>query len=134
MSVRTIEQSVAATFDFTGAAPSGALSRASDLEIWSREPGDGGGLFDFELTRPTLVHQILLGLGGQTAFTIAVLDRDDVAITLHTGTTAAFFHSSLNSADELSNLILFEGEKLRITTTGATGILIAKISVDQYRS
>lgn len=137
MSIRTVEQSVPSGSNFTGAAPTVAPAPVvgSNLEISPIEGGDGAGEFDFEQDRPTMIHQIMVRLSGQTTFTIDVVDRNGVEMRLVALTNDAFFHSGLNTSDHLSNFILLAGEKLRLRTTGTTTQdIIARVSVDQYRS
>jgi len=121
MAIRTIEQQVAAASQFTGVTPVGVLTRANDME---RYAVGASGLFDFTNTSPVQVRQIFVKFGGQSTWTLKLVDADAVEATILSGTTEAFL---LNTS---LNLILLQGQKLKLETVGATLAMRARVSVD----
>lgn len=120
--MRTIEQKITATNQFSGVAPATTKVIQFDME---RFPTDTvGGLFDFGLTRPARLEQIFVKLGGQSSWSLALVDVDAVEATVLSGTTEAqIVNTSLK-------LVLLEGQKLKLVTTGATTAMVARITID----
>jgi len=134
MSAKTIEQSVPSGSIMTGVAPAAAAVGAQDILAHPIEAGSGAGLFDFENDRPYIIHQVFLKLGGQTAYSITHVDRNDVETILFTGGAEIFYLSTPDNGGAVSSLILFEGEKLMIkTTVTSTNNIIARVTADQLR-
>ena len=121
MAIRTIEQKIAALSQFTGAAPAGALTRALDME---RYAVGVGGKFDFANTGPIQLKQIFIKLGGQSAWTLKLVDADAVETTILSGTTETFV------ANTTLNPYILQSQYLKLETTGATTAMVARLSVD----
>jgi hypothetical protein len=122
MGVRIMQQSITAGNNFDGTAPPGSLTHVKDMDVYAAAAT--GGLFDFALTEPMLVYQIELVLGGQSAWTLKLTDIDNIDIVVWTGTTENSFITT--AADRI---LIHEGQKLKLTTTGASGALRARIAV-----
>lgn len=121
MSFRTIQQGITAGNDFDGTAPAGSPTFANDIEAIAAEAA--GGLFDFENSNPVEVRQVSILLGGQISWSLVLVDVDDNEFPFLSGTTEA-------SVLDLSKLILLEGQKLKLTTTGASTAMTARITID----
>lgn len=122
MSYRTIQQSIPAASQFTGVAPAGALTVVNGIETYASNVL--GGLFNFAQTKPTPVKYAGIKLGGQSSWTLKLLDGDDNVLgTVLSGTNEATKYS------ELTGLILMKGDKLKLETTGATTAMIARLTV-----
>jgi len=131
MSARTIEQKIAAGSNFDGTAPTTTRVNEKDME---RYPEDTvGGLFEFGLDRPTDLIQVMIKFGGQATWSLSLVDADDVEIVLASGTTEASFFSTTD-VGPLAGLLLLEGQRLKLVTAGASTAMVARVSVDQYRS
>jgi hypothetical protein len=122
MALRTIEQKITATNQFDGAAPAGAVTRAYDMERYPT--GTVGGLFDFANAGPVQVKQIFIKLGGQSSWTLEMVDADAVATVVLSGTTETFV------ANMTLNLFLLQGQKLKLVTVAATTAMVARVTVD----
>jgi len=122
MNARTIQQAITATNQFDGTAPAGAVTRANDIEAYPAAAA--GGLFDFALANPAELVQVQIVLGGQTTWSLALVDVDATEVVLFSGTTEASFVTT--AADRI---ILLEGQTLALVTTGATTAMRARISV-----
>lgn len=125
MGVRTIEQKITATNQFNGAAPVGAAVLGNDME--SFPAGAVGGLFDFANTGPIQVEQISIKLGGQTSWTLNLVDVDAVEVLVLSGTTEA------SVFDSTTKPYLLQGQKLKLDTVGATTAMRARMSVRRAR-
>lgn len=127
MGLRTIEQRITATEDFTGVAPTGVFTSANGMERYSNltsAPANAvGGLFDFEQDHAIELKQVFFKLGGQTTWTLKLVTPEAVEITLASGTNETFYHS------RALDLIMMPGDKLKIETANATAALIARITV-----
>jgi hypothetical protein len=121
MALRTIEQKIAAASQFTGVAPVGALSRAYDME---RYAVGAGGLFDFANANPVQLKQVFIKLGGQSSWTLKLVDVDAVETTILSGTTETFV------ANTTLNPYILQGQKLKLETVGATLAMVARMTVD----
>lgn len=127
MSVRTIEQKITAASDFNGVLPTTTKVLEFDME---RFPTDTvGGLFDFENSNPLQVHQVLIKFGGQTTWSLVIVDVDTVETTLASGTTEAELLVT-NQVGPLAQFILLEGQALKLVTSGASAAMVARISVN----
>lgn len=120
MALRTIEQKIAAASQFTGVAALGAVTREYDMERYPE--GTVGGLFDFVNPNPIQVKQIFIKLGGQSAWSLKLVDVDAVETEILAGTTETFV------ANQTLNQILLQGQKLKLTTTGATTAMVARVT------
>jgi len=120
MALRTIEQKITAGSQFTGAAPAGTVTRELDMERYPT--GTVGGLIDFANPNPIQVKQIFIKLGGQSSWTLQMVDTDAVATTVLSGTTETFV------ANTTLNLILLQGQKLKLVTVAATTAMVARVT------
>jgi len=118
MALRTIEQKITAASQFTGVAPVGTVTREYDMERYPT--GTVGGLFDFANPNPIQLKQFFAKLGGQSSWSLSVVDVDGVATALLSGTTEAFI------ANTTLNLVILQGQKLKLVTTGATTAMTAR--------
>ena len=123
MSVNTIEQKIAAGSQFDGTAPTTTPATGNDMLSYPEDTV--GGLFDFGNTSPILIHQIAVRLGSQSAWTIEIEDVDGIAVEVASGTN----ESSLLLTD--LDLIVLQGQKLLIKTTGATDPMRARVTSDR---
>lgn len=122
MSFRTIQQKIAALSQFNGAAPAAAAVQGNDME--AHPAGTVGGLFNFGNSDPVQVKQIFIKFGGQSSWSLALVDVDAVETTLLSGTNETFL------ANLTLGLILLQGQKLKLVTSGATTAMTARITVD----
>lgn len=120
MGYRTIEQKISATADFDGAAPVGAATYANDMESYPE--GVAGGLFSFDNDGPIEIRQFFITLGGQTDWTLSVVDADAAETVVESGTTETYF-AKLNW-----QLILLSGQKLKLETTAAATAMKARVT------
>jgi hypothetical protein len=131
MAVRTIEHKIAAGSQFDGQVPTTTKVIEKDME---RFPEDSqGGLFDFEFTRPFSLVQLVIKFGGQSSWSINLVDTDGTEVELVSGTTETEFITT-QEVGALAGLILLEDHKLKLVTTGASTAMVARCSVDQLRS
>ena len=121
MGVRTIQQAITAGNDFDGSAPAGSVVRGSDIEAYPAAAT--GGLFDFGNANPLEVFQISIRLGGQTTWTLSVVDIDAVETVAWSGTTEASFVTLAGD-----RFLLLEGQTLKLVTSGASTAMRARIS------
>lgn len=123
--VRTIEQRITAGNDFTGVDPGGAYSRGRGIERYDESAT--GGLFDFQLEEPHVLRSIELKLDGNTtAWTVHKRDLDGDEILYCCGTNETHFITT-----EADSIILTDQQKLVLRTTGASGPLLARMSIQQ---
>jgi len=120
MALRTIEHKITAGSQFTGAAPVGTVTRELDMERYPT--GTAGGLIDFANPNPIQVKQIFIKLGGQSSWTLQMIDTDAVATTVLSGTTETFV------ANTTLNLILLQGQKLKLVTVAASTAMVARVT------
>jgi len=127
MGLRTIEQRITATQDFTGVAPTGVRTNANGMERYSNLDAEAanavGGLFNFEQVHAIELKQVFIKLGGQSAWSLKLVDADGVETTLDSGTNETIYHN------RTLDLIMMPGDKLKIETTDATGALTARITI-----
>jgi hypothetical protein len=114
------EQSLAGSYDFTGAAPSGTEPDPVDRVVsWPEGAADGCGLFNFATWSDlTIVDQIRVHLTGGSDYAIYIQNAAgtrDFLIQSGTGL------SDVNVVYE-GPLRLTKGEKIKITTAGAAGL------------
>jgi hypothetical protein len=119
MGLRTIEQKINAAHNFDGTAPTGPVAHVNDLEATTAQ--NAGGLFDFGQIAPITVKQVQIVLGGQSAWSLAIVDVDNVEIPLQSGSVDVTIFSQ-------PNLILLKGQKLKLRTTGASTAMRARIT------
>lgn len=133
MSARTIEQKMGAANLWNGAAPIGDMVPGNDMEAFPE--GAAGGLFDFEITKPHIVAQVMIKFGtGTTSWALAVVDVDAVETVVASASTNAPYLATLYDGDSVSGLILLEGQKLKLTSLGGpTTASRARISISQHR-
>jgi len=122
MALRTIEQKITAASQFNGAPPVGPAVNEYDMERYPT--GVVGGLFDFANANPLELKQIFVKFGGQSSWSLSLVDVDAVETVLLSGTTETFL------ANLTLGLILLQGQKLKFVTTGATTAMVARITVD----
>lgn len=122
MSYRTIQHSILATNQFTGVTPGGALSNVNGIETHAAHAN--GGLFNFAQTKPTPVKYFSFKGGGQSSWTLKLIDaaaNDLGAVATGTNEAAKYV--------ELDGVILMKGDKLKLETVGATTAMIARVTV-----
>jgi hypothetical protein len=127
MGLRTIEQRITATEDFTGVAPTGVFSQANGMERYAAldalAANAVGGLFDFAHDHAIELKQVFVKLGGQTDWTLYLVDSDAVETPLATGTVETYYQN------RTLDLIMMPGDKLKLVTTAATDILVARMTI-----
>ena len=123
MSVRTIEHKIAAGSQFDGTAPAGSPTLADDLEAYAE--GTSGGLFDFDHPSPLKIVQVAIKFGGQSAWSLNLVDRDGIEVELLSGSTET------SIVDTACNAVVLQGQKLKLTTTGATTAMRARVSLSR---
>lgn len=121
--LRVIEQKISAGSDFDGTLP-------TTIPV----PGDGidknfpidtvGGLFDFSIKSPVWLRSIELILGGQSLFTVHKKDLGGKELLYVCGTSEGFFVTT-----ESDSITLTDGQTLVLRTTGATGELLARMTI-----
>ena len=84
-----------------------------------------GGLFDFSVKNPSMIQSIELKLSGQSAWSFSKRDKDGVELLLWSGTTETDFVTL-----DADAIVITENQLLVVSTTGATGVLKARISID----
>jgi hypothetical protein len=119
---RTMEQRIDAGSDFDGTQPVGDVSRENRLEAYPS--GIIGGLFDLGLEAPVWVRTVELKLGGQTAWTVHKKDAQDDELLVLCGTDETDFLTTLSDS-----FVLNGKERLVVRTTGATGKLICRVTI-----
>lgn len=128
-----IRQSMAAGSNFDGNAPeSGAvpLSPTWTGTLFAFADGDKGGLFDFTSDLytfdrdPLRLIAVHLKLADQSAWSMSVLDADDNAAVIYSGTTEASYFTTIENGT-----VLLWGSKLKLTTTGASAAMVAMVLV-----
>ena len=125
LGLRTIEQKLTAGNDWTGVLPTTTLFRADNLEIYPEDVQ--GGLFCLPSgCPPMLIRSVELKLGGQSIWTVHKRDRDGDEILIMCGEGDTDFIST-----EQDTFPLTAGQCLVLRTTGATGKLIARVSMQQ---
>lgn len=122
MSYRTIQHRISAGQQFTGTAAAGALSRTHGIEDYAAAAA--GGLFDFGHSVATPVRYIAIKFGGQSAWTLKLVDADGVVL----GTVLSGTNETTKYA-QLTDLVLMPGDKLKLETTGATTAMQARVTV-----
>lgn len=120
--IRTIEQRVSAGNDFNGALPTTPIVLGDGMEAFGED--SVGGLFDPGLDSSFFVPTIELLMGGQTAWTIHKRDRDGVEILLFKGKWEDTFITTARDT-----FIMTARQKLVVRTTGATGALLCRLSL-----
>lgn len=130
-----IKQQISAGSNFNGTSPAGDPTLADDLFVFAAE--SAGGLFDptsskyaFEPRTPICLVAIELKLGGQSAWSIDKVDKDGVTVQVLAGTTEATVVKGMHSTQ--LPLILLWGEKLKLSTTGASAAMAATLKFAPY--
>jgi hypothetical protein len=128
-----IRQEISAGGNFNGTEPSGSPTFADDTFKFAAEAA--GGLFDFtsakyafEDPEPLWLTSLQIALANQSAWTVGVVDVDSKETQIAAGTTEA---SYVRGADD--PVLLLWGDKIKITTTGATAAMLAAVKVAPYR-
>lgn len=124
--VRTMEQRIDAGSDFDGTTPPGSVVREFGIEKYASAAT--GGLFDFSLTEPHMLRSIELKLGGQTFWTIHKRDTEGDEILYCCGTDETTFVTT-----EADSIILTDKQKVVVRTVGASGPLIARVTIQQIK-
>lgn len=120
--MRTIEQKITATYQFNGVAPTTIKVDQYDME---RFPTDTvGGLFDFGMTKPARLEQVIVKLGGQSSWSLSLVDVDATEVVILSGTT------EVQVVNASLKLVMLEGQKLKLVTAGATTAMVARVTVD----
>ena len=122
LGIRTQEQRIAAGSDFDGTSPVGEVVHADSLEAFPE--GTVGGLFDFGLSEPVFVRSVEIKLGGQSEFTVHKRDLTGDEILIICGSDETDFITTAADA-----FIMTAKQKLVVRTTGATGALICRVSI-----
>lgn len=123
LGLTTIEQRVLAGSDFDGTLP-GTTATRGDSFVAAYPADTKGGLFDFALDAPVFVRAVELMLSGQSAWTVHKRDRDGTEMLVICGTSETSFVTT-----ERDSFVLMAKQKLVVRTTGATGALTCRISV-----
>ena len=124
--LRTIQQTLTAGNDFTGVLPTTEVTSALGVEAYGEDAV--GGMIDFNLGAPASVRSVELILGGQTFWTVHKQDVDGDEILILCGETEASFLTT-----EGDSFVMTDGQRLIIRTTGATGRLKARVSIQSFR-
>lgn len=123
LGLRTMEQRINAGNDFDGTVPTTTLARADGIEFFP--PDDTGGLFDFELEAPVMVRSVELVLDGNTTiWTVHKRDRDGDELLYLCGTDETDFITTVSDS-----IVLTDKQLLVVRCTGATGALIARVTI-----
>ena len=124
MGVRVFEQIVNTGHIFNGTLPPGTPTTDNDIsKKWAA--ADTGGLFDFTLQDPAWLAQVQLILGGQTTWSLALVDIDGAELGIWSGTTESNF-----VALERERVLMLEGQTLKLRTVGnSSGPIKARIAV-----
>ncbi|RKZ09773.1 hypothetical protein DRQ25_05140 [Candidatus Fermentibacteria bacterium] len=122
---KTIQQKIIATNDFDGTAP--LVDAVKSDDIYKHAAETAGGLFDFGTVGDQEIVSIELKLAGQSAWTIHKKDAEGIELLLWVGTTETDF---VTLAEDRT--FLTEDQTLLLRTTGATGALTARITVDAF--
>ena len=124
MGYRVIQQEILAGNDFNGALPTTTPTRGHDFE--KKFPADTvGGLFEFDLKDPEKISNIQLILGGQSAWTLSLVDDDGDELVIWKGTTETNFCTL-----ESDRIPIIEKQTLKLVTTGATADLKARVMLE----
>jgi hypothetical protein len=127
MGYRTQQQSITATNQFDGTAPTGTPTIQNDKKSYPAQAT--GGLFDFGITVPHHVVGIeLYGLagGGTETWKIEKQTAEGDVFTIAEGTTQDQY--VLLKKDRF---LLREQEKIKVTTGNMTGAMSCMVSVDR---
>lgn len=122
MSLAIIQHSISAGGNFNGTDP--GTTPVIDKDIKRYPAAAAGGLFDFQVDQPHDVVAIELHLANQTSWSIVKEDSDGDDIELAAGTTDSEY--VLRSSDRF---VLTEGEKLKVTTAGATTAMKCRVAL-----
>lgn len=124
MGVLVHEQSINLGHNFDGTTPPGNPAPGSDI-VKKYPIADTGGLFDFEITSPHWISSIQLILGGQTDWTLSIVDEDGAEVVIWAGTNESSF-----VALESDRALILEGQALKLVTTGTpTNDIKARIAL-----
>lgn len=127
MGYRTQQQTITATNQFDGTAPTGDYTVQNDKRKYAA--GATGGLFDFNITVPHHVVGIeLYGLagGGTETWKIEKQTAEGDLFTIAEGTTQDQY--VLHAKDRF---LLRENEKIKVTTGNMTGEMNCMVSIDR---
>lgn len=122
MSYRTIEQKISAAGDFDGTAPTGDREFANNMESYPEQAA--GGLFDFGQDGPIEVRQVFVTLGGQSAWSLSLVDADATETELDAGTVETFY------AKLDWRFVMLKGQMLKLATTGASTAMKARVTIN----
>ncbi len=122
MGLRTIEQKITAGADFDGTLPTGATTQGNDLESFTAQAA--GGLFDFAQDKPITIQQIAIVFGGQSTWSLVLVDADATELPVDDGTTETEY------LDWNIELVLLKGQKLKLVTTGASTAMRAHVTAE----
>jgi hypothetical protein len=120
--------------DFEGLAPAdGAtpLVPSFDHDTWKYADGTHGGLFDpyqdpftWQKRDSLLIAGVELKLGGQSAWSLALVDPFGTETVLRKGTNETSF---VQGVHELGAVVMLWGSMFKLTTTGASGAMVATL-------
>lgn len=123
-----VSQQISAGGAFDATLPADSPTLTDD--VYLHAAAAAGGLFDpgdsryaFDTAEPLRVTRVLISFGGQTAWSLSLVDNDGAETVLYEGTTEGEFHISAPSVCEMNR-----GEQLALRTTGATGIMKASLT------
>jgi hypothetical protein len=119
--MRTIEQTITATHNFNGGPPVGTPVAVDGMT--SYPTAITGGLFDFgQDTAGIEVAQVFIKLGGQSSWSLSLVDNDATLTVVASGTTETFY------ANPNWGLILLQHQTLKLVTSGASGAMKARVT------
>lgn len=114
--MRIFEQTISSGNNADGTDPGTTPAIAGDVE--KRWPvATHGGLFDFTNRGTVQLCMIQILMGGQTTWTLNLVDDENVSIVLWSGTTDTAF-----VALEADKVRIHRGMKLAFITTGVTNV------------
>jgi hypothetical protein len=126
MGYRTIQHKITALSQFAGVAPGGVLTHADEMDKYAANAN--GGLFDFAQTTAVRPKHFAFKGGGQATWKLELVDAEGNVYPLENGTNEAAVFKKLDY------LVLLKGQKLKLTTTGATTAQVAWITMSTRAS
>jgi hypothetical protein len=127
MGMLVFEQSINSGQNFDGSLPPGDPESGNDFgKKWPI--ANTGGLFDFELTEPHWILLFQFKCGGQDAWSLSIVDVDDVEIVIWSGTTSTTDFATF----ETDKIAILQGQRLKLVTTGTPNVdMRARIGVSR---
>lgn len=129
-----IRQTMTATNDFNGAAPTAGAPTFED-DIFKHATGVAGGLFDptnayyaFEPLDALDLIGVELELADQTSWSVTRTDVDGGSVVLFSGTIETSFVTT-----EETKIVLLWGSTITLVTTGATTAMTATLKFKPHK-